>query len=271
MITSKTQFNNLAEIYREVGVSYIGGINTSSKLMKNQKVNGHYTYIIYLAPADTSGFNVCSHSTPECRIGCLATSGRAAIEIYSHGNRIQSSRIKKTLFYKENPELFLRTIAWEIANAYNKAIRDGFHFSVRLNGTSDIDYVNLRVYGLNIFEMFPRVTFYDYTKNYFKFNNLPSNYHLTYSYSGRNSAQCEDLLKRGINVAMVFNLNKKDKIPSSFAGYPVIDGDITDLRVDEAKGIIVGLHWKKIANKEHNDFVKSSIFAIQPDNKLINI
>ena len=256
-------FATIAEARRLIGVSYLGGINTSSKLMKNQKISGHYTYIVYLAPAATSGFNVCTHSTPECRSGCLATSGRALMELRCGGNRIQTSRMRKTVLLKTNPDYYLAWLITEITAAKAKALKDGYAFSVRLNGTSDVDYTQLLLNGKNVFELFPDVTFYDYTKNPHRFANKPANYHLTFSYTGRNWKHCEKLLKQGHNVAMIFNVEKGVALPDVYHGHPVIDGDITDLRVDEAVGIIVGLRWKNIADKKLNETVKRSIFVIQ--------
>lgn len=258
------QFRTISEARKVLGISYLGGINTSSKLMKNEKVSGHYTYIVYLSPASTSGFNVCSHSTPECRSGCLATSGRAAVEIYSGSSRIKNSRIRKTLAFKDNTAFYLSLLFAEIAAAKAKAERDNFLFSVRLNGTSDIDYAKFYLNGKNVFETFPDVEFYDYTKDYNRFDNLPSNYHLTFSYSGWNWDNCVKVLARGYNIALVFNLNNNQPLPTHYKGYTVINGDITDLRIKEGNGIIVGLYWKKIANKTLNEAVRYSQFCIQP-------
>ena len=100
--------------------------------------------------------------------------------------------------------------------------------------------------------------------------NQPDNYHLTLSYSGWNWDVCKDMLNKGVNVAMVFNYDKHAALPATYGGYPVINGDITDLRVDEAKGIIVGLHWKTIADKTLNAAVRFSTFAVQPHDENIN-
>lgn len=270
LFPSLAPFSTLKEARGRIGVSYLGGINISSKLMKNQKVSGHYTYIVYLAPASTSGFNVCSHSSPECRAGCLATSGRALLELRGGLDRIQQSRIRKTVALNTNPSFFLGWLFAEITAAKAKAERDNFFFSVRLNGTSDVDYAKLYLNGKNVFETFPDVTFYDYTKNPAKFDNKPDNYHLTLSYSGWNWDVCKDMLNKGNNVAMVFNFDKKSPLPDTYSGYPVINGDITDLRVDEAKGIIVGLYWKTIADKTLNSAVRFSNFAIQKSDQNIN-
>jgi hypothetical protein len=263
-------FSTIKEACERTGVSYLGGINISSKLMKNQKISGHYTYIVYLAPASTSGFNVCSHSSPECRAGCLATSGRALLELRGGISRIQQSRIRKTIALNTNPSFYLGWLFAEISAAKAKAERDDFHFSVRLNGTSDIDYAKLYLNGKNVFETFPDVEFYDYTKDYSRFDNLPTNYNLTFSYSGWNWDNCVKVLARGYNVATVFNFHKNQPLPTHYKGYTVINGDITDLRIKEGNGIIVGLYWKKIANKTLNEAVRFSTFAIQEHDQSIN-
>ena len=104
------KFITRAQAQREVKVSYLGGINTSSKIEKNVEV-GVYTYVIYLSPAGTSGYNVCHYSTPECRMGCLHSSGRVKIEDYSGTDRIKTARLKKTILFHEHQEFFM---AWMI-------------------------------------------------------------------------------------------------------------------------------------------------------------
>jgi len=263
------KFTTTQNATKKTGLSYLGNINSSAKMIKNKKVSGQYTYIIYLAPAKTSGFNVCSHSTPECRLGCLATSGRAGMELSAGKARIHDCRIKKTRMFYEQPEYFMSWMIAEIRRYKAKAIKDGFYFSVRLNGTSDIDWANVRVNGQNIFEIFPEVSFYDYTKNPLKFRNKPVNYHLTFSYTGRNWDLCKAVLESGNNIAMVFNAKNKTELPAMYKGYEVINGDLTDYRISDAKGIIVGLKWKHIANKKAEKQILSSCFVIDP--KMSNV
>jgi hypothetical protein len=167
------------------------------------------------------------------------------------------------LAYSINPEFFLSWAIAEMRGYKANAARDGYGFSVRLNGTSDIDYTKVLVEGKTIFEIFPDVTFYDYTKNFFRFKNIPSNYQLTYSYSGRNWVSCELLLKQGYNVAAVFNRSQKEVLPNTYKGYSAVNGDLSDFRVNEGNRQIIGLYWKNIANKVNNEYVKNSIFAIQ--------
>ena len=147
----------------------------------------------------------------------------------------------------------------EIENYETKAKNKGYGFSIRLNGTSDIDWANIKYKGKNIFDIFPNVQFYDYTKNHNKFTNKPTNYHLTYSYTGYNWDKCESLLNQGQNVAMIFN----KELPAAYAAYNVIDGDLTDYRPNDGNGVIVGLKWKRIQNKTVNQLVKTSKFVIQ--------
>jgi hypothetical protein len=159
-------------------------------------------------------------------------------------------------------------MAWliaEILQAQAKAKRDNYFFSVRLNATSDINWSAVFVNGKNIFQIFPDILFYDYTKNASKFANKPLNYHLTYSYTGRNTMLCKELLSMGFNIATVFNVRKESELPAQFLGYQVINGDLTDFRIDDAKGIIVGLKWKRIANRANEKKILASCFVVQPN------
>ena len=255
-------FISVAKAILLTGFSYLGAVNMSSKLKKNGEVSKQHTYGLYLAPHNLSGYNTCPNATKECIKGCLHTSGRTGIEIHSGGCRIQNARIGKTRLFYEQQEFFMQWLVADIRNKSKLASKKGFGFSVRLNCTSDIDWANVRLNGLNIFETFPEIIFYDYTKNVKKFINKPDNYHLTYSYTGRNWNECKAVLAQGHNVAMVFNVRKESDIPAMYKGYKVINGDITDYRIDDAKGIIVGLKWKRIANREAEQYVLNSCFVV---------
>lgn len=257
------KFTTISNAAKQAKVAYLGNINKSAKLAKNGKINHQYTYGIYLAPASTSGYNVCSHSTPECRIGCLATSGRAGMEIKAGKTKTQNSRANKTRLFFEHQEFFMTWLIAEIEKYQEKANNDGYDFSARLNCTSDINWQKVMINGKNIFELFPMVQFYDYTKNPKKFENIPSNYHLTFSYTGRNWQVCEALLQQGHNIAMVFDAKNENELPTSFRGYKVVNGDLTDYRVADGKGIIVGLKFKHIANKEAEQNVLNSCFVVK--------
>jgi hypothetical protein len=259
------KFTTIADAKKQTGMSYLGGIATSSKISHSKQYSHQYTYGMYLAPAKLSGYNTCSHSTPECRMGCLNTSGRAGIEEFSGITKIADCRIKKTKLFFEETAFFMQWLIAEIRQAQAKAIRDNFFFSVRLNATSDINWANVYVDGKNIFQIFPEVSFYDYTKNADKFVNKAENYHLTYSYTGRNWDKCTDLLAKGVNIAMVFDVKHESLLPAMYKGYKVINGDLTDYRIDDAKGIIVGLKWKRIANRVNEKKILNSCFVVKPN------
>jgi hypothetical protein len=258
------EFTTIAQARKQTRLSYLGGVATSAKIDHSRKYSHQYTYGLYLAPANVSGYNVCSHSTPECRLGCLNTSGKAGIEEFSHITKISDARIKKTRLFFEEKSFFMLWLIAEIMSARAKALRDGYYFSVRLNCTSDIDWTKVLVDGKSIFQIFPDVQFYDYTKNANKFVEKPNNYHLTYSYTGRNAELCKALLHRGFNVAMVFNVRNEIDLPKTYCGYQVINGDLTDYRINDAKGIIVGLKWKRIANRLNEKKVLNSCFVVNP-------
>ena len=267
------KFTTISDAKKQTGLSYLGGINISSKLAKNMKVNV-MTYCTYFAPADISGYDVCSHSTPECRLGCLNTSGRVKVESYSNKHIIENARIKRTKLLYEHREFFMQWLIAEITTAKRKAEKLNYIFSIRLNGTSDINWQMIKYDDLNIFDTFPLTPFYDYTKNHNKFNNTPINYHLTYSYTGKNWNECIKLMALGFNIAMVFNVKKETDLSQYYKGYSVINGDLNDYRIADANGIIVGLKWKRIANKENEKQVINSCFVIQPNDvncKYINV
>ena len=73
---------------------------------------------------------------------------------------------------------------------------------------------------------------------------MPSNYHLTFSRSECNEAQCLEVMARGGNVAAVFAAP-----PAQWNGRPVIDGDKSDLRFLDPRGVVVGLTAKGALGK----------------------
>jgi len=142
-----------------------------------------------------------------------------------------------------------------------------------LNGTSDILWERMKIKGtefdgLTIFEAFPHIQFYDYSKyEYSERENIPANYHLTYSYSENTTQEIlSDNLINGRNVAIVFNVckfdNKKQcyqkcscELPESWNGYQVISGDDSDVRFLDPQGVIVGLKAKGKARFDQSGFV----------------
>jgi hypothetical protein len=173
---------------------------------------------------------------------------------------VKKGRIAKTDYFLTSRMEFLEQLKTEIAKAIKKHEGKAI-VTIRLNGTSDIPFENFRVFeGKNIFEVYPNVQFYDYTKNYTRFDKvLPSNYHLTFSKSETNTDKAFELLAKGVNVAMVF-----DKTPSEYMGYEVINADNDDLRFLDPKGVICGLKYKKMTGKgADNSKAFDSGFAVR--------
>jgi hypothetical protein len=204
--------------------------------MKGEKL-GYMTYILYMTPFtdNSKGINVCSHASKGCAEACLVGSGFGGIY-----EGVAKGRRNKTEYFLSNRVEFLNQLKTEI----EKAIRLNVDKAIpvfRLNGTSDLPYEKYNVFeGKNIFEVFPDVQFYDYTKNHIRFEKeLPSNYHLTFSRSETNDAKAMELLNRGFNVSMVFKT-----LPKEYNGFKVINGDLDDLRFLDPKGVIVGLKYK---------------------------
>ena len=240
------KFTTIGNAKKLTGLSYLGSVASSSKIAKGLKYN-EMTYILYLAPAEQSGYNVCPMSTEECRTACLTESGHNRIDVKK--NAINKARIKKTKLFFEHRQFFMGWLVAEIEKAKYEAEQLGYTFSVRLNGTSDIEPTRFQHNGKVLFELFDDVQFYDYTKVSKRFGLLQfyPNYDLTYSFSGYNMFQCIDLLenKKG-RVAMVF---EGKQLPTTFMGYKVIDGDEYDMRHLDEQGVIVGLKFKKVRNE----------------------
>jgi hypothetical protein len=239
------------------GLSYLGSVNSSAKIEKNGKM-GVLTYIIYLAPAFLSGRNVCPMHTKHCAKSCLAFSGRAKF----FKDLITNARIKKTDLFFDEREFFSQWCVAEITRYKKYAEKKGMEFSIRLNGTSDINPETIKVNGKNILQLFPDVQFYDYTKvfNRIRLTEKYPNYNLTYSYSGDNWLNCEIALMQNVNVSAVF-----EQVPATFRGFKVVNGDESDVRYKDEKGVIVGLKYKKTSNDKTIDFSKN-IFVIKKEN-----
>jgi len=214
---------------------------------------GYLTSILHLAPANLSGHNVCPMASVGCKAACLNTAGRGGI--FRKGettNVIQKARIARTNFFFQDRPAFMRQLVKEIRSAIRKAEKNGLTAVFRLNGTSDLRWETVPVEGhLNVMAMFPTIQFYDYTKLPNR-RGIPSNYHLTFSRSEENDALIPNVITRGTSVAVVFN---GKTLPESYLGFPVVNGDTTDLRFLDPRGVIVGLKAKGKAKKDASGFV----------------
>jgi hypothetical protein len=161
------------------------------------------------------------------------------------------------MFY-ENKTVFFDTLFNELLALTRSGIKLNKKTFCRLNTTSDITWENFKVYvGKNVFEMFPDIQFYDYSANIDKaINNTYANYHLTFSRKENNHEKVMRALENNINVAVVFSTKRGEKLPKTFLGRKVLDGDITDLRfLEGTKGLIIGLRAKGKALHDKSGFV----------------
>ena len=231
----------------------------NGKTPKGEK-RGYLTAIMYLAPARLSGYQMCPFAhLAQCEEPCLNTAGRGKFD------NVQKARIRKTLMFQQHRGKFDALLIKEMHRAQRKADKMGLTLVVRLNGTSDITWENEPVLfvtvplpsssgyecefkGLNIFELFPNVQFYDYTKAPTR-HKLPDNYHLTFSYSGVDSyvpiVKKWRTKNKTQSMAVVF-----DEIPAG-----IINGDESDLRFLDPVNTVIGLTAKGNAKNDTTGFV----------------
>ena len=222
----------------------------NSKTIKGEKY-GWKTYGIHLSPNIVSGYNVCFDATTGCIDACLDTSGRGAMP------SVQTARINKTKRFFEDRKGFLTDLWKEVKSAVKSATKKELKFCMRPNLTSDLPWESIRHNGQSLMDAFNPCRFYDYTKSLKRFTRflageLPENYHLTYSRSEETTdALVIALCKSGGNVAVVF----RERLPETWLGFEVLNGDENDLRFKDKKGCIVGLVEKGLAKKDETGFV----------------
>lgn len=229
--------------------------SADAKTVKGQ-VHGYLTGILYLAPSDISGVNLCPFAKlAGCEIACLYTAGRGAF------SNVQLARIAKTKLFNHDRDAFMASLVYSIKRVIRDALKQGLIPVIRLNGTSDVQFekIALTVDSIdykNIFEVFPTVQFYDYTKIPTR-SDIPANYDLTFSYSGVDTFQhvWQKALKNTELSRFAVVFSNRDRMPAQFAEMSVVDGDSTDLRFLDKSNVIVGLYAKGKAKKDDTGFV----------------
>jgi hypothetical protein len=241
-------------------------VNADAKTTKGQGM-GYLTGILYLAPHQSARIrsrsgeivNVCPFAT-KCKAPCLVSAGRGAM------SNVQRGRVRKTRLLFKDRAGFVSSLGKDIGALVRKAERQGMTPTARLNGTSDLGWESYGIMG-----QYPDVQFYDYTKSPARMRRylagkMPPNYHLTFSWSGTNASDCADILQRGGNVAVPFSTPKGRPLPElwsipgvGFKRYRVIDGDKTDLRFLDPRGVIVGLRAKGKAKHDASGFTVTAV------------
>ena len=238
------------------------------KILKGLK-EGFNTYILHLAPASLSGFNTCPKATEGCKAACLNTAGRGGMfKKGENTNTIQKARIRKTIQFFTARESFMQDLVKDIELAIKQSIKKNLVPVFRLNGTSDISFekyevVRNGVLYRNIFSAFPDNIFYDYTKVLGRKVTNISNYSLTFSAADGNDNDVAKAINQGYNIATVFGIKKTLPMPEEYMGLPVFNGDESDLRFLDPKGVVVGLYAKGKAKKDESGFVKYPTFMLK--------
>lgn len=247
-------------------------IDTNPKTIKGQKY-GYKTAVLYMAPHTLSGVNLCAMAEiAQCAGPCLNTAGNP-----TYAAAKARGRLNKAYFYLDDPHGFMNQMVREIYRFVERTRAQGYIPLVRLNGTQDIrwecitvrlDARTARMLGVsvgvypNVMSLFPGVQFYDYTKLVNR-KGVPSNYDLTFSYSGVAAFLPYVMQARaaGMRIAVVFR-NKKS-IPSTFLGMECVDGDDSDIRHLDPQGVVVALYAKGRARFDTSGFV------VDPDRRII--
>ena len=237
------------------------GFDTNAKTVKGEQL-GFLTGILYLAPSDISGFQVCPMAKiAQCEKACLYTAGRGAF------TSIQNARIAKTQYFFNDRQDFMLNLVKDIEKGIKQASKAGLTLLIRLNGTSDIKWENIhfdyefmhgKIRSITIFDLFPEIQFYDYTKIPNR-SDIPKNYDLTFSYSGVIEYQkyAKKAISNNMRIATVFRSVKH--IPDNFLGLPVVSGDNSDIRHLDPQGHIVALYAKGKAKTDKSGFVIDTI------------
>ena len=224
------------------------GVGNNAKTIKGDG-SEYVTAIRYLKPFKTvfkgKVHNLCAMAeTAKCHEGCLFTAGRGAI------GTVQRGRERKTMLLLSDPVAFYDALYKDIETFQRRCLKNMITPCIRLGGTDD------KGDGIRIAKLFPLSQFYDYTKVIKRaYMDLPANYHITLSYSEADMKYADEVVmavvNTGVNMAVVF----RNKLPDTFRGLRVIDGDKDDLRFLDPKGVVVGLLAKGRAKHDDSGFV----------------
>jgi hypothetical protein len=233
-------------------------VSGNPKISKGEK-EGYWTAALHLAPHKASGvMNTCANASAGCAAVCLAYAGRGSIGLDENRlNTIQVARIQRTRYLKRNRAAFLADLTADIHRHIRRAKKAGMIPAFRLNCLSDLPWER---WGMTELVAEAGGICYDYTAYPVSKRDRSHGYHLTFSAKEDNQDRMLEALESGVNVATVFNVGRGKDLPETwdFAGetWPVIDGDLTDLRFTDqiqpdGRGMIVGLRSKgTVANRQ---------------------
>jgi len=224
------------------------GVGSNTKIVKGDG-SEYMTAIMHLKPMNTK---ICPfQNVAKCKEPCLNTAGRGIFD------NIQDARERKTNLYLTDKVTFMEFMYQDMTTFRRRMHKRGIQPCARPNGTSDILFERT-----NLMKDFSDIQFYDYTKTYKRaYADLPSNYHLTLSYSEADMDYANTIWKAtrdtGKNMAVVSSL----PMPKKFRGLDCIDGDKDDLRFLDPQGVCVWLSAKGKAKKDTSGFVVHNLYS----------
>lgn len=227
----------------------LSSLNSNTKLEKSNLIQDTYLNVnMYMEPRNRL---ICPFQDEAgCKDPCLNTAGLGGVY-----PSVQQSRARKTDMYLNEYDTFMTLLYKDIDKFVSYCDKLGKLPAVRLNGTSDIQWEHKKHEGLTVFEKFPDVQFYDYTKIPNRKVSHIKNYHLTWSYSEASDRYADYFDQVMYNKAVVFNLKKSEPLPKTFKGLEVIDGDTHDMRFLDKPNKVVGLRAKGKAKTDDSGFV----------------
>ena len=217
---------------------------SQSKLAKaTGETTGHVNRGLTLASADEAapflgkGWHACAGSTIACESVCVGSrQGQGKLPSSA------IARIGRSIVLACFLDRFMAIIIAELLKAERSADRNGWKLAFRTNVATD----HWQLAG-QLATMFPGVLFYDYTAitSAVRANDGVAR---VYSRKDGRTKKTLDMLRAGHGAAVVFDIPARSKgpLPTTWHGFPVIDGDIDDLWPLRApKGpFVVGLRVK---------------------------
>ena len=189
-----------------------------------------------LMQANGSGVEVCNWRTPACTAACLGSEGNY---LFPRNRLVLAAR---TMFEFEYPHHAWSIYEAEIHRDLAYARKRDWSLFWRPDILSDSQLWTIIP---ELFDRFPGVTFYGYTKNWTEALKYPGswvlpNYRIAVSASEREDS-IHDAVANGTNVAVVFDVDDPSELPTRHVGHQVVDATVDDAWMIENDGVIGGL------------------------------
>lgn len=226
-----------ADIWQDHGfkgapASLLTSPDANTKIKKSARL----VWSLTLAPAMSSGLiNTCVRYA-DCHDICVLTSGKGGVP------SVQRARAARTAFLYRAPHAFAVLLADEIDRAARYAQRQGREWRVRLNAASDIPWEIAAPWLIDRIRANGGAA-YDYTKSWAR-QDVPG-YTLCRSVDSRQDVdKIRATVTSGRNVAVILPIAKGEPTPDEWNGMPAIDGDVSDDRTADPRGVVVILRAK---------------------------